>query len=442
MMSEYLFARFRRGLVVLNLFERSPWLLVVGLALLVMPLWAQAQNVGPVLPLSEVLSRAEAYSPRLKSATAGVSAAHGSEVQARLLPNPSASLESENFAGTGSFGGFRGSETTLSASQLIELGGKRDARQAIAAAARRTAEVDVGAARLDLVRDVTLAYVDAVAATETLRLARDLETTAKRVFDDVSRRVGAARDPLYQRSRAEVAYTAATIARQRAEDAERAARKKLASYWGADTLSERLDSGVLFERPAPSDLPAYQARLRETPELVRLDRIREARSAELRLAEAGAVPDVTVSAGVRRLQGSSDTAFIAGVSLPIPVFNQNQGEIARTSAEVVRAAREREQAERERTRELIEAWAQWNSSWSEADQLNTRSIPQAERAFAQVLAGYRAGAFQYLDVLDIQRTLFETRTAHIAALARLQTARATVERLTAATPPAQPETSP
>jgi cobalt-zinc-cadmium efflux system outer membrane protein len=243
--------------------------------------------------------------------------------------------------------------------------------------------------------------------------------------------VKAARDPLYQRSRAEVAYTTASIARQHAADAGKAARQKLARFWGEETLGASLASDSFFATHAPDTLETYERKLRETPDLARLERFRDARNAELRLAQAGAVPDLTISAGVRRFGGTSDTALIAGVSLPIPVFDQNQGEIARAGAEVTRAVHDRQQAELDRSRELVDAWTQWRTSWSEADRLKIQAMPEAERAFSLVLEGYRVGAFQYLDVLDTQRTLFETRTAYIAALSRMQVARAEVDRLTA-----------
>jgi len=367
-------------------------LLLVGSAL---P--AFAQKSAETLTLQEAIERASSFSPKLHSARAGVDAARGSEVQAGLLPNPTASIEVENFGGTGSFGGLRDTETTLSASQLIELGGKRGARQDAASAQRRMAELEADTSRFDLVRDVTIAYFEAIAAEENLKLATELEATARRALEAVTRRVNAARDPLYQRSRAEVALTNATISRQHAANAATAAQQKLA--------------------------------------------LKRARAAELRLAEAGAVPDVTVRAGARRLQASRDTAFVAGISIPVPIFNQNQGEITRAGAEVTRAVRDRQQAGLDRAKDLIDAWTQWRTSWTEGDSLKRKALPDAERAYAQVLAGYRAGAFEYLEVLDTQRTLFETRNAYIAALSRLQAARAQVERLTA-TDAANPEIVP
>ncbi|MEI9996891.1 MAG: TolC family protein [Rhizomicrobium sp.] len=384
----------------------------------------------PALTVREAVQRALAASPRLDAARAGVAAAAGTELQSHLLPNPELSVEAENIIGTGPYRGLSGSEFTYGVAQLIELGGKRDARQQAAAANRRAAETELSAAQLDLVRDVTLAYMDAVAAEEGVRLAKDLEGTARSVFADVSRRVAAARDPLFQRSRAEMALTNATIARQRAESALVTARQKLGRYWGEPIVTESLAGNVFFVAQAPDALADYEAKLKDAPDLVRFARLRDAREADLALARAGAVPDVRASLGVRQFAGR-DAALVAGVSIPIPVFNENEGEIARAGAEVTRISSERRQAELERSQQLVDALGRWKSAFAEIKSLKDAALPQAQRAFTLALAGYRVGGFQYLDVLDTQRALFETRGALNAALTRLHAARIEVERLTA-----------
>jgi cobalt-zinc-cadmium efflux system outer membrane protein len=391
-------------------------------------------SAPPTLTLADAISRAFKASPRLDAARAGIAAAAGSELQASLWPNPEASFEMENFVGTGPYSGTSNADVTAGLSQLIELGGKRDARQRAAAAAGHVAQADLSAAELDLVREVTVAYMEVVGADESARLAADLEGTARKVLSDVSRRVDAARDPLFQRSRAEVALTNATIARQRAEAAAAAARQKLARYWGEPTTEGTLAAGVFFVASAPAPLSDYREKLARTPDLLRYDELREQREADLSLARAGAIPDVRASFGLRRFPGTSDTALVAGVSLPIPVFNQNQGEIARAGAEVNRVRHEQQQTALEREQALIQAWNDWQSAWNEAKALKEKAIPQAERAFRLALGGYRVGGFQYLDVLDAQRAFFETRNALILALTRMHNARAQAERLAGTTP--------
>jgi cobalt-zinc-cadmium efflux system outer membrane protein len=407
---------------------------LLGAALLFAPA-ALAQNVATApsalrdLSLSQAIERATAASPKLEAAASGVAAAAGSERQASLYPNPQASLQVENFAGTGAQSAFRATETTAGVSQLIELGGKRAARQAVALAGRRTAETDVLTLRLDLVREVTVAFGEALAAQDGVAIARETEVAAKQVLDDVTRRVNAARDPLFQRSKAQVAYSTSVLARQNAEQLQTAALQRLGRFWGSQSVDETLVEQTVAVSDKPMGLGTYELRLKSAPDFDRFEHLRELREAEVRLAKANAVPDITAGGGIRQFAGSGSVAFVANVSIPIPIFNQNQGEIARAQAELTRVGQERRQAELERSQALITAWTNWQRAWSAANAIKGLSLPQAEQAYQQALAGYRRGAFEYLEVLDAQRTFFEQRSLYIQALSQLRTARAETERL-------------
>ena len=399
------------------------------------PLKAQTAGIdrvsqeAPRLTIDAAIKRAIAASPRVQAAQFGVEAAVGIQVQAGLLPNPEGSLGVENFGGVGRLNGVAVTETTVGVSQLIELGGKRDARRAVAGAGLATAETDVQLTRLDLVRDVTVAYANALAAQQQLDIAKELEIAAKEVLDDVTRRVNAARDPLFQRNKAEVAYATSVVARQTAENTLSASLQKLGRFWASPTVKEQLSEDGYRPIGAPLPLANYEELLRNGPDLVRFRKIMTTREAELQLAQANAVPDVTANAGVRHFGGTKAVALVAGFSIPIPILNQNQGEISRAGAEIKRAAQELRQFELVRNQELISAWSQWNSAYAEANAIRDRSLPQAEKAFSLALDGYHRGAFAYLELLDAQRTLFDQRTRYADALARLRTARAETERL-------------
>jgi cobalt-zinc-cadmium efflux system outer membrane protein len=395
---------------------------------------AYAAEATPALTLEQAIERSVKASPKLNAARAGIAASVGSELQASLWPNPEASFEVENIAGTGPYNGVKNTELTLGVSQLIELGGKREARQRAAVAGHRVASTELGTAELDLVREVTTAYMEVVADEENMRLARDLEETARKVLEDVSRRVSAARDPLFQKSRADVALTNARIARERVEASLLSARQKLARYWNDPMVTQPIAADIFFTASAPAPLDSYREHLEQMPDFARFDGLRSQREAELSLARAGAVPDVKASFGVRQFPGTSDAALVAGISVPMPFFNQNQGEIARAGAEVTRVTHERQQAAQEREQELIQSWSDWQSAWNEATALKSKAVPEAGRAFNLALSGYRVGGFQYLDVLDTQRAFFETRSALVAALSRLHLARAQVERLAGTNP--------
>lgn len=381
------------------------------------------------LTLDQAIRKAITASPKVQAAAFGIEAAAGTEVQAGLHPNPEASLGVENLPSVGPGNSVAYTETTLGVSQLFEMGGKRQARLAVAGAGRQAAESDAHVARLDLIRDVTLAYDTAIGAQQSLEMARDLEAAANEVLGDVTKRVNAARDPLYQKDKAQAAYESAAVVRQNAQNALVAALQKLARFWAEPTVSDRLSGDGPRSADQPQPLAAYEARLGASPDLDRYRKVLITREAEMRLAEANAVPDITANTGIKGYAGTSYVAMVAGVSIPIPVFNQNQGEISRAGAEIKKAAQDLRQAELERSQELIAAWSQWQSAWAEANALRDRAIPRAESALSSVLDGYHRGAFTYLEVLDAQRTQFDLRNKYIDALTRVRAGRAQTERL-------------
>jgi cobalt-zinc-cadmium efflux system outer membrane protein len=402
---------------------------------LLLPVLASAQGATTpptrVLTLEGAIAQAFQDSPKVDAARAGIAAAAGSERQAQAWPNPELSFAAENFSGTGPYKGTGQAEFTYGVSQLLELGGKREARRRAAQAAHKAAQIDLSATERDVIRDVTVAYMETVAADESLKFASDVEATAKRVLADVTRRVDSARDPLFQKHRAIVALTNARIARDRAEALQRAARQKLGRLLGNASAAHALTGDIFYVASAPAPLSDYEAKLEHAPDLKRYAFLRDQREADLALARAAVVPDIRANVGMRQFAGTSEKALVAGITLPIPVLNQNQGEIARAGAEVTRVLSERRQAQRDLAQQLWSTWTDWQSAWDEAKAIKETALPEAETAFQLALRGYRAGGFQYLDVLEAQRAFFETRTNMVAALSRLHAARADVERLAA-----------
>lgn len=398
----------------------------LGMALC-LPAWA---DPSPTLRLSSAIEQALEGSPVLSSARAALASAQGSELQAGALPNPEIGFEAENLAGSGDYRGTSAAEYTYSLSQKIELGGKRASRRSVAGAERRATDKDMQAARLDVIRSVTLAYGDVLATEEKLKLARAREALADEVLANVSQRVGAARDPLIYKNQADVALATARLERQNMERALQLAKRKLASHWGDAVVTETLDTTVLTSSTLPEPLDVYQSKLASTPDMQRYDDVRAAKAAAFRLEKTQSVPDPSFSIGVRDFKESGHQAMVAGVSLPLPVLDRNSGNIARASSEIVQAEQDARQARLNAEQALHEAWLDWQTAYSEAHELQTRIIPSAEEALKLSRQGYERGRFSFLEVLNAQRTLADAQEQRVNALQRQLYAKATVQRLT------------
>lgn len=380
--------------------------------------------------LDDAIAKALSGSPRLKAFNSGVAAAKGELRQSNAWVNPEVGVEAENVAGKGAYKGFDSAEVTYGVTQEITIGGKISARENIAGKGLEIASLDEQAAMLDVIRDVTTAYAEAVAAEENVRLATEQKELAVDVLKSVSVRVGAAAAPLIQKSRAEVERSTATIALDKANRERDISRKKLAALMGEERFAATLDNTAFYAITKP-ELAALEDKLKANPDLVKLNSSLEQSKARLDLEQANAIPDPRLSVGVRDFRDSGDQAFVVGVSLPIPVFNANRGNIEKARHEVSRTEMDNRQMALNASAELTQAHERMENAYVQAQTLKTEILPSADKAFRLAREGYGLGRFPYLEVLDAQRSLFGVKQQQIEAIREFHTAKAQVERLTA-----------
>jgi cobalt-zinc-cadmium efflux system outer membrane protein len=171
--------------------------------------------------------------------------------------------------------------------------------------------------------------------------------------------------------------------------------------------------------------------LARAPEAARWQDEIALREAEFALARSTAFPDVTASLGVRHFAENDDNALVAGLSVPLPVFDRNQGAVA---AAVAR----RSEAERRKAAFLARQKAHFQAAYNalkraeiSVSSLDDRIIPSAQSVFSATTTGYQAGKFSLIDLLDAQRTLFEAQVQGVAARAELAKAQADLDRMIA-----------
>jgi cobalt-zinc-cadmium efflux system outer membrane protein len=386
------------------------------------------------ITLEYAIRQALERSPVLKSSQAAADASKGAQRQAGAFPNPDLGIEADNVGGAGTYRGFDSAEVTLGVTQLVEIGGKRSARQARADHEHAIAHAELAAARLDLIRDVKIAYVEAVAAGAAVALAEKEKSLASEILQNVTKRVNAAAEPLFQKSKSEVALATSEIALDKARRDYTIARKRLAALWGSGDTDFSLDSSRFFELTQPQRPPAVR-RFADNPMLLRWQAEVARSEAGYALEQANAIPDPRLSAGVKEFRATDERALVVGVSIPIPVFDRNGGNIARARSEVTKAASGKRSAEITLDTELTRSQQELENAYREAQVLKTRIIPSAEEAYRLSRQGYGAGKFPYLEVLDAQRTLVGARAQYNDSLKTYHSKYAEVERLTASYTP-------
>lgn len=393
--------------------------------LFLIPLPVPAQGELPQLTLQEAVARAMTGNPELRSAAFELKAAHARQDQARSLPNPQLSLEVENFAGTGE----EEAETTLALSQAIDLAGRRSREVAIAGAERELAAAEQRRQQLDVLATVVDRFIEVVVAQERLALARKAETLADATEEATKVRVSAGRLADVELSRAAIARARARLQRERAEQGLWSARQSLAVLWG-DDRNDFVAVASLFEQAPVPSLEIFMADIERNPEVASLAAQRRLRDAELQLAEIRARPALEVSAGARRFDATGDTAFVAGISLPLALFDRNRGGIAAARA-TVEQAEARQQAGTAQARATLRAlYQELTLARRESELLRAEVIPHAERALQGVEDGFRRGRFSYLELVNAQRELLDSHNGAIEAAATAHRLLAQLERVT------------
>ncbi|MFC3458393.1 MULTISPECIES: TolC family protein [Massilia] len=364
---------------------------------------------SPPLTLDQAVAKALAANPTLRAAALDVAIAEGTRRQAGVFRNPEVSFVRE--------GTQRGTRTqTVQLSQVLELGGKRSARIRLAESERSLALGNLGVARSDLRADVTAAYFDALAAQERLQVAQASLDVAGKAAYAAERRVAAGRVSPVEQDRAGVAQASARLELSQAQSELSIALHTLAAYWGETTaVSQPLAIPELDLAPAPA-LDALQRRLDASPQL-RRSRLQVAREeAQVGLDRSQRMPDLTLIAGRQKDDEIGRSQTVLGVSVPIPLFNRNQGSL---QASLSRAEKARTELAAEQLRlhqSLTAAYQRAQLSGEQVRTMRQDILPRAQRVFDAAVTGFEAGKFSFLDVLDAQRTLLQTRTQYIQAL--------------------------
>lgn len=396
-----------------------------------MPLRKDDVATSDVITLDAAIRRVLTNSPDLSAAAEAVRAREGDARQASLWPNPELIGEAENFGGTGDQQSFETAEYTVSFAQPIDVSGKIRRRSTAADYERRLSGWDYETTRLDLITSTRKAYADLVAAQRNVELTKELARLAGDLAAAVGARVQAGKVSPVEATRVEVVKSAARAEALRAEQELSTARAALAALWGDAgspvgwaTEESQADAGM-----PPSSI--LEPLLAGAPEAARWSDEIALREAEFDLARATAFPDVTASLGARRFAENDDYAFVAGLSVPLPVFDRNQGAIAAATSR-------RTEAERRRAAFLARQRADFQAAYDAVRRaeisvrsLEDRIIPSAQSVFTATTTGYQAGKFSLIDLLDAQRTLFEAQVQDVEARAALTKARADLERLIA-----------
>ena len=392
------------------------------------------------LTLRDAVQLALQHNPELASFAKEIQALEGVTLQAGLLPNPQLQIDLEDL-GTRTDITPGGTFTSIRIGQLLETGGKRRARRNAASLNEERAERDYEARRLDLIAQVANIFTEILAGQARLQLAQNNLVLAQKVVDAASKRVQAGKAPPIEETRAGVTLATAKIELEQAQRDLNAFRKQLTLLWGNPAPKFEHAAGDLESLVQIPNFDTLTERVRVNPTALSSQANLAQRKANLKLQQARRLPDITVSAGIRRYAQKLDdfesgilydTTALVGISVPLPLFDRNQGNLLEAHQRVDQAEDQWEATDLMLKSLLAQTYEALIAAQNEIRVLQDEILPGAKEAFMIARRGYELGRFNFLAMLDAQRALFQNQTLYVRALANYQRLVNEIERLIAA----------
>ncbi len=377
---------------------------IIAIFLLLVAASSEAQDAAAIR-LDDVIRTALETSPQIAAARARVAAARGGRVTAGALANPLLTFQIENagYPGQGTPAGFEPERSIFGTIPLESLY-QRGPRVRRADEEIRAAEADLESARWAVTLQAARAFYRLALAHVAVESAGDVRTGLDELtrYNEARVKEGLAAEGDLIRVRIERDRAAIEEASARAERARAAAQLRpfLDDAWRAPpTLFLRVEIDAGGAPPALPPLPEVLARARARQPSILAARARVvAARADVDLQRSLAVRQVGAVFGNKRVAG--ENTMTAGLTVPLPLFDRNRGEIMRASAERTAVEHETEWTERTALARVEGAYEAARLLGDEVRTLSPDLAGRAAEARTITLAAYREGTGSLLQVLD------------------------------------------
>ena len=385
------------------------------------PAWAESPLT---LDLAGALERARTGNQLLEAARLRVEEARGDLVGARILLVDNPELVSEAGPRKPSEAGV--SSTTdyeVGLEQRLEIAGQRGHRVARARSALAAAEAAAMDAQRVLELAVASTFYEALAASRRTTIARDREGVANRLHETARLRLERGEGTHLELNASLIRLAEAQRRLSAAQAGERSTGIRLAELLGLnpDTVLQ-LEGGFPDVAVTVAEESALNQALETRPDLMAIERRVESSNSAVRLADAEGWPDVTV--GIFYGEDERDDVLTAGVRVPIPVFNRNQGPRTRARATARRLRAERQTLRLRVESEVRTAYADYDQTAQALRLYDTTLLRAQEESLDLLERAFAAGQVGYAEVVVVQRELLEGREGYLDAKLAFARARA------------------
>ncbi|NHZ87129.1 MAG: TolC family protein [Planctomycetia bacterium] len=382
------------------------------------------------LSIETAVNKAIENNPELQTLLKNIDARKAIKLQSRLKPNPELGFEAENIFGSNGYSGLNSGEMTASISHNILLAGKINKRVKVAEMEITLAEWDYESKRLEVITDIRRSFTKALITQKIINKNNELIQISNKLIQDLKARVEAGRISPAEVSRAQIILNMLQIDINRLEAEYDSAIFELTTLINAPDLPIELLKGEFKNIINIPDYDFLLANLNNNPDIKRFTGEYDKQKAVIKYEESKAIPDLTVSAGFKRMNDVSANTFLIGASIPLPIFNRNQGSIQEAQIRLNQTTKEFEAVKNKLTLQLKLYYNKLKTLISIAQKLKNESIPDAEKTFEIIQKGNLVGRFTMLDVLDAERTLFEIQNQYLDTLGNINIVVVEIEGLT------------
>jgi cobalt-zinc-cadmium efflux system outer membrane protein len=383
---------------------------------------AEAKESAGSLTLQDALNMALQANPDIAVALREREAIEGIKMQAAVRPNPSISTTIQDARRASR-------ETTLEFSQELELGNKRSARMEAADLFVDKATAKLDRKKAEVHANVVTTFYEVLAAQERLGLAKSSVEIAELALDAAAKRVKAGKSAPVEETKSRIAESTAKIELNQTNSHLNNWRRRLSALWGNTSPTFNSAAGSIIDIPTIVALSELSAMLNDAPAIKLAKAEVNARDAVIQIERSKATPNITISAGVVNNQELGRNQALLGFSLPIPLFDRNQGNLQEAVSRKYKAQDALIALKSRLEVNLSNQYQRFETARQASESLHTKILPNAQSAFDAANKGFIAGKFNFLDMLDAQRTLFQAKSQYVQSLLEAHQAMAEIERI-------------
>ena len=395
---------------------------------------AELTEPPKLLRLEVALGLAMGANPEISVALREQEATEGVRIQAGVRHNPYISSEIQDTR-------RNTQQITLQFNQEIELGNKRESRLALADILHTKATAELDALKATIHANTVNAFYEVLVAQERLALSKSSFEVANAAVNAATKRVNAGKSSPVEETKSNIAASSAKIELNQSNSQLNSARKRLSALWGNPSPVFEQAYGDVENIPLVPSFENLLALLENAPAIRIANLEVSARGGSTKLARSQSTPNITISAGIVHNNELGLNQALIGLSVPIPLFDRNQGNVQEAVSLQYKAQDELIALKTQLTTKLAGEHERLSVARLSAISLREEILPGAQNAFEAANKGFNAGKFNFLDVLDAQRTLFQAKSQYIQVLLDAHQAIAEIESILGhvVTHPAQQE---